>query len=112
MRDLVLKPFTGDLDAIVKRRIVRIGVTFNRTFYFLDKGVQRGIAHEYGQLVEERLNTHFKTGLDHKIFVAFLPLPRAQLPPALVDGKVIWWRRSSRYGLRSRGSSTSPIPPG
>ena len=88
MRDLVLKPFTGDLDAMVKRRLVRIGVTFNRTFYFLDKGVQRGIAHEYGQLVEERLNTHFKTGLDNKIFVAFLPLPRAQLLPALVDGKV------------------------
>ena len=88
VRDLLLKPFTGDLDAMAKRRLVRVGVTFNRTFYFLDKGVQRGIAQEYGQLVEERLNTHFKTGLDDKIFVAFLPLPRGQLLPALVDGKV------------------------
>ena len=57
-----LKPFTGDLDEMVKRRVVRIGVTFNRTFYFVDKGVQRGMAYEYGQLIEERLNKHFKTG--------------------------------------------------
>ena len=88
VRDLVLKPHTGDLDALVKRRVVRIGVTYNRTFYFLDKGVQRGISYEYGQIIEERLNKHFKTGLNDRIFVAFLPLPRGQLVPALVDGKV------------------------
>ena len=28
-------------------------MTYNRTFYFLDKGVQRGISYEYGQLIEE-----------------------------------------------------------
>jgi len=39
VRDAVLKPFTGDLDAMVERRAVRIGVTFNRTSYFIDKGV-------------------------------------------------------------------------
>ena len=49
VREAVLKPFTGDLDELVKRRAVRIGVTFNRTFYFVDKGMQRGIAYEYGR---------------------------------------------------------------
>ena len=39
VRDAVLKPYTGDLDELVKRRAVRIGVTFNRTFYFIDRGV-------------------------------------------------------------------------
>jgi len=34
------------------RRAVRVGVTFNRTFYFVDRGAQRGIAYEYGQLME------------------------------------------------------------
>ena len=113
MRDLVLKPSTGDLDAMVKRRLVRIGVTFNRTFYFLDKGVQRGISYEYGQLVEERLNKHFKTGIDDKIHVVFLPLPRSQLLPALVDGKVdLVAAQVTVTARRSRSSSTSPIPPG
>ena len=88
MRDLVLTPATGDLDAMVKRRLVRIGVTFNRTFYFIDKGVQRGVAYQYGQLVEERLNTHLKTGTDNKVHVVLMPLPRSQLLPALVDGKI------------------------
>ena len=88
VREIVLKPFTGDLDEMVKRRLVRIGVTFNRTFYFVDKGVQRGVAYEYGQLVEERLNKHFKTGTDNKVHVVFVPLPRDMLLPALVEGKV------------------------
>ncbi|HEX6850047.1 MAG TPA: transporter substrate-binding domain-containing protein, partial [Candidatus Polarisedimenticolaceae bacterium] len=84
----VLKAFTGDLDAMVKRRVVRIGVTFNRTFYFVDRGVQRGVSYEYGQLVEERLNKHFKTKAADKIHVVFVPLPREMLLSALVEGRV------------------------
>ena len=88
VRDGVLKPFTGDLDEMVKRRVVRIGVTFSRTFYFVDKGVQRGVAYEYGQLVEERLNKHFKTRTDNKVYVFFVPLPRDMLLAALLEGRV------------------------
>ena len=88
VRDSVFKPFTGDLDEMVKRRLVRIGVTFNRTYYFVDKGVQRGVSYDYGQLIEERLNKHFKTGTDNKIHVVYVPLPRETLAAALVDGKV------------------------
>jgi membrane-bound lytic murein transglycosylase MltF len=88
VREVVLKPFSGDLDELVKRRAVRIGVTFNRTFYFVDKGVQRGIAYEYGQLMEARLNKHFKTRTGNKIHVIFLPLPRETLLSALVGGRV------------------------
>ena len=79
--------FTGDLDAMVKRRLVRVGVTYNRTHYFIEKGVQRGIAYEYIKLMEDELNKRRKTG---NLRVAFwpIPLPRDQLLPALVDGKL------------------------
>ncbi len=87
VRAAVLSPFTGDVDELVKRRVVRIGVAFNRTFYYVDKGVQRGIAYEYGQLMEARLNQHFRTGNSNKIHVIILPLPREMLLPALIDGK-------------------------
>jgi membrane-bound lytic murein transglycosylase MltF len=82
--------FTGDLDEMVKRRLVRIGVTFNRTFYFVDRGVQRGISYEYGKLVEDRLNARFnpKKKGDQKIYVFFVPLPRDALLSALMNGKV------------------------
>jgi membrane-bound lytic murein transglycosylase MltF len=79
--------FKGDLDEMVKRRLVRVGVTYNRTFYFVDKGQQRGITYEYIKLMEDELNKRHKTG---NLKVAFwpIPLPRNQLLPALVDGKV------------------------
>jgi membrane-bound lytic murein transglycosylase MltF len=81
------EPFKGDLDEMVQRRLVRIGVTFNRTHYFVDQGVQRGVAYEYGKLMEEELNKRRKTG-NLKVNFWFVPLPRDQLLPALVDGKV------------------------
>src|SRR5512141_530485 len=40
------QPFTGDFDAMVKRRAIRVAVTFNRTHYFIDKGQERGITYE------------------------------------------------------------------
>lgn len=88
VREDVLKPFTGDLDAMVKRRVVRIGVTYSRTFYFVDRGVQRGVAYEYGQLVEERLNKHLKTRAKNRVHVFFVPLPRDMLLSALLEGRV------------------------
>ena len=36
------QPFTGDFDALVTRRSIRVGVTFNRTHYFIDKGRNGG----------------------------------------------------------------------
>jgi ABC-type amino acid transport substrate-binding protein len=87
VREDVLKPFTGDLDEMVRRRVIRIGVTFNRTFYFVDRGVQHGVAYEYGRFMEERLNTRLKTG-NLKVSVFFVPLPRDLLLRWLVEGKV------------------------
>jgi membrane-bound lytic murein transglycosylase MltF len=87
VRNILNKTFTGDLDEMVKRRLVRVGVTYNRTHYFVDEGVQRGVAFEYIKLMEEELNKRRKTG---KMKVLFwpIPLPREQLLPALAEGKL------------------------
>jgi membrane-bound lytic murein transglycosylase MltF len=87
VQEAVLKPFTGDFDEMVKHRVVRVGVMFDRTFYFVDKGVTRGVAYEYGQLMEQRINEVLKTG-NLKVHVFFVPMAREKLLPALVDGKV------------------------
>jgi membrane-bound lytic murein transglycosylase MltF len=83
----VLKPFTGDLDALLKRRVIRVGVTFNRTHYFIDKGQQRGLAYESIKLLEDDLNADLKTG-NIKVHVVAVPLSRDQLASALLSGKV------------------------
>jgi membrane-bound lytic murein transglycosylase MltF len=90
IRAYVGEPFTGDLDQMVERRLVRIGVPFNRTFYFLDKGVQRGMAYEYGRLIEDRLNARFNPEQrdDEKVHVFFVPATREKLLSGLLDGKV------------------------
>jgi len=87
LRSLIDTTFTGDADEMVKRRLVRVGVTFNRTFYFIDKGTQRGLAYEYGVHFENKLNEKIKSG-NLKVHVVLLPLPRDLLLPALQQGKL------------------------
>ena len=96
LRALIGTPFTGDLDEMVARRMIRVGVTFSRTFYFVDRGTQRGAAYEFGKAFEDELNKKLKTGNATKVNVVFVPLPRDLLARAL-DGRQrsIWrWHRS------------------
>ena len=87
LRLLVDKPFTGDFDQMVKRRVIRVGVTFNRTHYFIDKGQERGLTYEALKAFENDLNTDLKTG-NLKVHVAILPMSRDLLGPSLLKGKV------------------------
>ena len=87
MRGLLEKPFTGDLDQMVGRRLIRAGVVYNRTQYFIDRGQQRGISYEAIKSFEDELNTRRKTGL-LRVHVALVPLQRDQLFPALEAGMV------------------------
>src|SRR5215467_6535524 len=65
--------YMGDLDGMVKRRVIRAGVVYSKTHYFIDKGVQRGAAYEALKLFEDQINTKYKTG-NLKIHVVFVPL--------------------------------------
>ncbi len=87
VQGIINQPFTGDLDAMVKRRLIRAGVVFNRTHYFIDHGQQRGLAYESLTKFEDDLNAELKTGV-LKVHVAFVPLSRELLLPALAEGKV------------------------
>jgi membrane-bound lytic murein transglycosylase MltF len=53
---ILAKPFTGDVDQMVARRLNRVGITCSRTFYFADKGVRRGVAYEFAKAFEDWLN--------------------------------------------------------
>ena len=81
------KPFTGDFDEMVKRRAIRVGVTYNRTHYFIDKGQERGLTYESLKQFETELNTELKTG-NLKVHVVPVVMRRDQLAPALLEGKI------------------------
>jgi membrane-bound lytic murein transglycosylase MltF len=79
-----LKPWTGDLDGMIKRRVVRALVVNSKTHYFLDRGGQHGIAYEALKAFDDELNARLKTKL--RVHVAYLPVNRAELVPALTKG--------------------------
>ena len=87
VRDVLFKNFTGDFDEMIERKVIRVGVTPSRTFYFVDKGLQRGIAYDYGVLMEQRLNEKLKSG-NVKVHLVFVPMPRTKLLSALTEGKI------------------------
>lgn len=80
------KPWTGDLDGMVQRRVIRILTVYSKTFYFTDQGVQYGATYEWAQLFERDLNKKFATKhLPVKVYM--IPVARDQLLPALIAGK-------------------------
>jgi membrane-bound lytic murein transglycosylase MltF len=81
----LVRPWKGDLDGMAKRRVVRLLVTYNATHYFVDRGTQGGATFEAGRLLEAELNRRFETG-PRRIHVAFVPVARDRLLPALREG--------------------------
>ena len=47
---------------MLERRLIRVLVAYNKTHYFVDKGVQRGAAYEAFKKFEDELNAQRKTG--------------------------------------------------
>jgi membrane-bound lytic murein transglycosylase MltF len=85
--DLVSRPWTGDFDGMVKRRLIRILTPYSKTAYFIDKGVPRGTAYEASVKLEEELNKKLKTTLATKIHVAVVPTTRDELADSLLKGR-------------------------
>ncbi len=78
--------WTGDLDGMEERRLVRIIVPFSKTIYFIDRGQEFGTAVEFGKALEDYLNKGRKKQIE-KIRVAFVPTARDGLIAALNEGR-------------------------
>lgn len=78
--------WTGDLDGMIKRRMVRVLVPYSRTNYFVDRGTQRGLTYELFRLFEEELNRKLKR--KHvRVHVLCVPVSRVELMNALLEGR-------------------------
>jgi membrane-bound lytic murein transglycosylase MltF len=67
------KPWKGDLNQIVKRRVVRVLLPFRRPEFFYMEGRPAGILHEAFHELERVLNAKYKTTAANRIVVALLP---------------------------------------
>jgi membrane-bound lytic murein transglycosylase MltF len=89
LREVTVKAaeqWRGDFGGMVERRIIRALVAHSKTFYFVDRGQQRGITYEGLTAFEKFVNTKLgKKTL--KVNVIIIPVRRDQLLPALVEGR-------------------------
>ena len=88
----IMQPWKGDLDEMVTRRIVRVLVVPSKTFYFNDRGTQRGVTYDAFQLVERELQKRIdrdqklrRKHLQVKFF--YVSVSRDEIFSALAAGK-------------------------
>jgi membrane-bound lytic murein transglycosylase MltF len=77
---------TDDFDGMLKRRLIRILVVPNKTYFFLDKGESFGLTAEASRQLEKWLNQRHQKG-PYKINVALVPTKRETILQDLRNGK-------------------------
>jgi membrane-bound lytic murein transglycosylase MltF len=83
---IALAPWTGDLDGMIERRVIRVLTTYSKTSFFIDRGSQRGLVPEMAKLLEDDLNK--RLGNKHvRVQVVVVPVAHDELVPALLQGR-------------------------
>jgi membrane-bound lytic murein transglycosylase MltF len=77
--------FTGDLDAMLERRFIRLVVPYSYTLFFEDKGVLYGITVDGAQLLEKWINKTFALRAP-ALTVPLTPVSRDKLFDTLLAG--------------------------
>lgn len=83
---LFANPWTGDLDAMVENRVIRVLTIYGLGRYYLDEGQEKGITYEWFKQFEEFVNKELER--NHlQVHVVFIPVARDQLISALLSGR-------------------------
>jgi membrane-bound lytic murein transglycosylase MltF len=80
-------PWTGDLDGILKRSYIRVGVPYDPLFFWYDGATQQGLSVELGAEFEKHLRKTLGPNAKHMV-VVLTPLPRNAMISGLTDGRV------------------------
>jgi hypothetical protein len=77
------KHWTGDMDVLLKHRVIRVGVPYSKTLYYTVKGVQYGTAYETGKEFEKYLNKKYpQANKNIRTHVMFFVTRETRLPRA------------------------------
>ena len=83
---VVSRPWKGDFDAMVKRRVIRVLVPYSKTFYYVERGRTRGVTYDVFTAFEAEVNKQFQKQPTRKLHIVYLPVGRDELIPKLIDG--------------------------
>jgi membrane-bound lytic murein transglycosylase MltF len=81
------KPWTGDFNQMLERRMIRVLVPYSRTLYFNDKGHERGITADTVRDFERWVNKKYAKILGKRPLTVFIiPTTRDKLLPDVNSG--------------------------
>ncbi len=84
--DIVHRRWTGDLDELENRRVIRVLTVYGLGRYFLDGPVEKGLTYETLKRFEKFINE--RLGRKHlKVNMVFIPVARDELIPGLIEGR-------------------------
>lgn len=86
LRTNLAETFTGDFDAIVEKRRIRVLIPFSRIYFHLEKGEMAGLAVSQLRTFEKQINAGIRDR-SRRIFVYIVPTPRDRLLSDLVAGR-------------------------
>ena len=78
----------GDFDTMLQRRAIRVLVPYSRTFYFNDRGHERGITSDLMRDFERFLNRKYRKTLEGRpITLVLIPTTRDRLISGIAEGR-------------------------
>jgi len=82
------KPWKGDFDGMMERRVIRFYVPYSRSLYFIDKGRERGIAADLMREFERWVNRKYVKQLGKRpLSVLVVVATRDKLLADLLEGR-------------------------
>ena len=66
------KPWTGDFDKMLERRMIRVYAPYSRSLYYIDKGRERGIAAELVRDFERWVNQKYAKQLGKRPLTVYI----------------------------------------
>jgi len=81
------KPWMGDFDRMLERRVIRVSAPYSRSLFFSDKGRERGLAAELIRDFERYINIKYARQLGKRpLTIYIIPATRDRLLPDLAGG--------------------------
>ncbi|MHA7815970.1 MAG: MltF family protein [Pseudohaliea sp.] len=80
------RPWTGDLDGMAERRLIRVLTVYGPGRFYLDEGRGAGLVAELVKRFEDHVNEELERG-HLRVNTMIIPVARNQLVPALLAGR-------------------------
>jgi len=84
--ELLSRRWTGDLDTMEEKRVIRVLTVYGLGRYFLDGPQEKGLTYELFKMFEDFINK--RLGRKHlRVHMVFVPVARDELVTGLIEGR-------------------------